>query len=181
MSDTAFLVAITSFDPARKIESIKRIREVTGVGIAEGKAMIESTPSVIMGGLYRSQAEDLSRLLEETGMTVEIRKDKSNEPSLKNLSQINFNPGGKDSVATKRFVYEFQDVGYLSIYGECPDDAYISFEVIDGNNIWLSANRAGWLHLARICCEFGMQSNFEPGYHVHLSTEVAFALSSDIT
>ena len=180
MSDPAYLVVITSFDPARKIESIMRIREVTGVGIAEGKAMIESTPSVIMDGLYRSQAEDLSRLLEETGMTAEIRKDKSNEPSLKNLSQINFYPGGKDSVATKRFVYEFQDVGYLSIH-ECPDDAYISFEVIEGNEIWLLANRAGWLHLARICCQFGMQSDLEPGYHVHISTEVAFELSSDIT
>jgi Family of unknown function (DUF6000)/Ribosomal protein L7/L12 C-terminal domain len=121
MSDTAFLVAITSFDPARKIESIMRIREVTGVGIAEGKAMIESTPSVIMGGLNRSQAEDLTRLLEETGMTAEIREDKSFVPSQKNLGQLNL-----DGLAMNRWWDDFGSQLYLQLLNanflrEAPD------------------------------------------------------------
>ena len=90
MDDSAYLVLIASFDPERKIEGIKRIREVTGFGIAEAKSLIETCPSVIMNGMYLTQTEELSDLLKENGMTVEIQIDEANMPMIKTLDQINF-------------------------------------------------------------------------------------------
>jgi hypothetical protein len=64
----------------------------------------------------------------------------------------------------------------------------IQFSVDDGD-IWLSANSAGWLHLARICAEMGLHSNFRAGYHFHRTLdwkdspgtqhEVSFELADD--
>ena len=90
MDDTADLVLITSFDPERKIAGIKRIREVTGFGIAKAKLLIENCPSEIMNGTYLTQANELSNLLKEKGMTVEIQLDVENLPEIKNFDQINF-------------------------------------------------------------------------------------------
>ncbi len=193
MDERAYLVVITSFDPTRKIQAIMRIREVTGVGLAEAKGLLENTPSILMYGMYRTQAEQLSRLLEERGMVVEIRVDESTEPSQKNLDQLRFTPDPNKPIVVHKFVYEFTDdprYGDLSINLDCPPDAYIKFDIYNGNDFWFSANRAGWLHLAKICCEFGMQSQLESGYHVHISdfintepddSKVTFELSSDIT
>jgi hypothetical protein len=38
---------------------------------------------------------------------------------------------------------------------------------VDGGDIWLSANRSGWLHLARICAEMGLHTESANGYHFH--------------
>lgn len=68
-----------------------------------------------------------------------------------------------------KFVHEFEDDPELADFGidrDLPPGAYIKFD-LDNQNIWLSANRAGWLHLARICAEMGMHTTFEPGYHFH--------------
>ena len=92
MDESAYLVLITSSDPERKIGGIKRIREVTGFGLAKAKTLIENCPSKIMNGMYLTQAEELSDLLKEIGMVVEIKIDEANLPIIKNLDQINFEP-----------------------------------------------------------------------------------------
>jgi hypothetical protein len=92
MDNSAYIVLITSFDPERRIGGIKRIREVTGCGLAEAKLLIENYPSEVMNGMYLTQAEELSGLLKETGMTVEIQIDEANIPIIKNLDQIYFEP-----------------------------------------------------------------------------------------
>ena len=68
-----------------------------------------------------------------------------------------------------KFVHEFDDDPELSDFGmdlDAPEGALIKFE-LSGRDIWLSANRAGWLHLARICAEMGSHSTFSTGYHFH--------------
>jgi hypothetical protein len=192
MDERAYLVVITSFDPTRKIQAIMRIREVTGVGIGEAKRILENNPSILMYGMFRTQAEQLSHLLEEMGMVIDIQVDESTKPSQKNLDQLRFTPDPNKPVVIQKFVYEFVDDprgGDLSIDPHCPSDAYIKFNICNGKDFWLSANRAGWLHLAKVCCEIGMQSQLESGYHVHISdvittepddSKVTFELSSDI-
>jgi hypothetical protein len=44
----------------------------------------------------------------------------------------------------------------------------IRVNVEENGNVWLSANREGWLHLARICAELGTR-DFEPLYHFHMT------------
>lgn len=90
MDSSAYLVLITSFYPERKIGGIKRIREVTGYGLAQAKTLIESCPSEIMNGMYLTQARELSGMLEEIGMTTEIQIDNQRTPEVKNLAQIDF-------------------------------------------------------------------------------------------
>jgi len=68
-----------------------------------------------------------------------------------------------------KFVHQFEDGaenGVLSIDTDVTGTVRIQVEISDGDKIWLSANRAGWLHLARICAELGMV-DYEPGYHFH--------------
>jgi len=91
------------------------------------------------------------------------------------------------------FTHEFDDdppLGDLDMDTDLPPGATIKFHG-DGKEIWLSANRAGWLHLARICAEMGLHSGFTPGYHFHRShdwhdspgigNEVSFELAEDPT
>ena len=92
MNDSAYSVFITSFDPERKIRGIRRVREVTGFGLAQAKSLVENCPSVVLNGMYLAQAEELSGLLKDAGMTVEIQTDQVNIPKIKNLDQINFEP-----------------------------------------------------------------------------------------
>ena len=90
-----------------------------------------------------------------------------------------------------RFVHEFEDEpkrGDFEVGLDSPQGVRIQFKV-DGQNIWLSANREGWLHLARISAEMGLHSQAIPGYHFHRSfdwkwsadpnREVTFELQED--
>jgi hypothetical protein len=58
----------------------------------------------------------------------------------------------------------------LSVEITAENDEKIAVNIENGKNIWLSANKAGWLHLARICAELGTRE-LEPGYHFHLTFE----------
>ncbi|MBA2637712.1 MAG: hypothetical protein H0U79_05765 [Solirubrobacterales bacterium] len=68
-----------------------------------------------------------------------------------------------------KFVHQFDDhsaTGELSIETNTAGGEHIRVELEEGGKVWLSANPAGWLHLARLCAELGM-ADYEPGYHFH--------------
>jgi large subunit ribosomal protein L7/L12 len=74
-SDSRFTVVITEFDPDLKIQAIKEVRAATGLGLADAKNLIESTPSIVKTGLTRSEAEALATGLRAQRMSVELRPE----------------------------------------------------------------------------------------------------------
>ena len=69
---TEFDVVMTSFG-AEKIKVIKEIRGITGLGLAEAKAMVEKAPVAVKEGISKDDAEALKKQLEEAGAKVEIK------------------------------------------------------------------------------------------------------------
>lgn len=55
-----------------KIQVIKVVREITGLGLTEAKAVVESAPKVIKEGVAKAEAESMKKKLEETGAKVEL-------------------------------------------------------------------------------------------------------------
>ncbi|NLL46163.1 MAG: 50S ribosomal protein L7/L12 [Clostridiales bacterium] len=69
---TEFDVVMTSFG-AEKIKVIKVVREITGLGLAEAKALVEGVPAKIKEALSKDDAEALKAKLVEVGATVELK------------------------------------------------------------------------------------------------------------
>ena len=69
---TEFDVVLASFGD-EKIKVIKIVREVTGLGLAEAKAVVEAAPKAIKEGVSKDEAEDLKKKLEEAGAKVELK------------------------------------------------------------------------------------------------------------
>ena len=69
---TEFDVVMTSFG-AEKIKVIKEIRGITGLGLAEAKAMVEKVPVAAKEGISKEDAEALKAQLEAVGAAVEIK------------------------------------------------------------------------------------------------------------
>ena len=69
---TEFDVVMTAFG-AEKIKVIKEVRGITGLGLAEAKAMVEGVPAKIKEGVSKEDAEALKAQLEAVGATVEIK------------------------------------------------------------------------------------------------------------
>lgn len=69
---TEFDVVMTSFG-AEKIKVIKEIRGITGLGLAEAKAMVEKVPVAVKEGISKEDAEALRAQLEAVGAAVEIK------------------------------------------------------------------------------------------------------------
>lgn len=69
---TEFNVVMTSFG-ANKIEVIKVIRAVTGLGLKEAKDMVEGVPATVKEGASKADAEDIKKKLTEAGATVEVK------------------------------------------------------------------------------------------------------------
>ena len=67
-----FDVILTSFG-AEKIKVIKAVREITGLGLAEAKALVEAAPKAIKEGASKEDAEALKAKLEEVGASVELK------------------------------------------------------------------------------------------------------------
>jgi Ribosomal protein L7/L12 C-terminal domain len=120
MSDKAYAVLVTSVDPEWKIRAIKRIREITGVGLAEAAAKVENLPSTIVNGLFDSQAQELSQLLKTAGMETEIRADPANAPALKSLRQMTFDSSDTDMLSGREIVIPIAGGGQLSIAARRP-------------------------------------------------------------
>ena len=70
---TEFDVVLASFDAAAKIKVIKVVREITGLGLAEAKAVVEGTPKTLKEAVSKEDAEDLKAKVEEAGGKVELK------------------------------------------------------------------------------------------------------------
>ena len=70
---TEFDVVLASFDAAAKIKVIKVVREITGLGLAEAKAVVEGAPKALKEGVSKEDAEALKAPLEEAGSKVELK------------------------------------------------------------------------------------------------------------
>ena len=58
---------------AEKIKVIKAVREITGLGLAEAKALVESAPKALKEGVSKEDAEELKKKLEDVGAKVELK------------------------------------------------------------------------------------------------------------
>jgi len=69
---TEFDVILTSFGE-KKINVIKEVRSITGLGLKEAKEAVESAPKAIKEGVSKEEAEEVKKKLEEAGASVEIK------------------------------------------------------------------------------------------------------------
>ena len=69
---TEFNVILTGFGD-KKIQVIKVVREITGLGLKEAKDLVEGAPKPVKEGVNKEIADDFQKKLEESGATVEIK------------------------------------------------------------------------------------------------------------
>ena len=69
---TEFEVILTSFGE-KKINVIKEIRAITGLGLKEAKEFVESSPKAVKEGVSTEEAEEIKKKLEEAGASAEIK------------------------------------------------------------------------------------------------------------
>ena len=58
---------------AQKIQVIKAVREITGLGLKEAKAVVDGAPKEVKTGVAKAEAEEMKKKLEEAGATVELK------------------------------------------------------------------------------------------------------------
>ncbi len=58
---------------AEKIKVIKAVREITGLGLGEAKALVEAAPKAVKEGVAKDEADSMKAKLEEAGATVELK------------------------------------------------------------------------------------------------------------
>ena len=64
---TEFTVTLESFDAAKNIPVIKAVREITGLGLGEAKALVEGAPKTLKEGVNKTEADDMIKKIEEAG------------------------------------------------------------------------------------------------------------------
>ena len=69
---TSFTVVLSEIG-AQKIKVIKVVREITGLGLKEAKALVDEAPSNVKEDVDKDEAEDIKAKLEEAGATVEFK------------------------------------------------------------------------------------------------------------
>jgi large subunit ribosomal protein L7/L12 len=69
---TEFDVILTG-DGGKKIQVIKEVRAITGLGLTEAKTLVESTPKAVKEGVNKAEAEEIKKKIEEAGGTVELK------------------------------------------------------------------------------------------------------------
>ena len=69
---TEFDVILTG-DGGKKINVIKEVRAITGLGLGEAKALVEGAPKPVKEGVNKEEAEKIKKQIEEAGGTVELR------------------------------------------------------------------------------------------------------------
>ncbi len=70
---TEFDVILDSFDPASKIKVLKAVREATGLGLGEAKALVEAAPKAVKEGISKDEAEALKKAIEEVGGKITVK------------------------------------------------------------------------------------------------------------
>ncbi|MDB9800335.1 50S ribosomal protein L7/L12 [Alphaproteobacteria bacterium] len=71
-AQTEFNVMLTAFGE-KKINVIKEVRAVTGLGLKEAKDLVEAAPALVKEGVSQAEANEVKVKLEEAGATVEIK------------------------------------------------------------------------------------------------------------
>jgi large subunit ribosomal protein L7/L12 len=69
---TEFDVVLTGMG-SNKVAVIKAVRAITGLGLKEAKAEVESAPSTLKEGVSKDEAEEIKKTLEEAGASVEVK------------------------------------------------------------------------------------------------------------
>jgi len=69
---TEFNVELTGAG-AKKIDVIKVVREITGLGLGEAKALVEGAPKVLKEGISKADAEEIKKKLEGAGAVVTLK------------------------------------------------------------------------------------------------------------
>ena len=69
---TEFDVILTSVGD-KKIQVIKEVRAITGLGLKEAKALVDQAPAPVKEGIPKEEAEEIKKKLEEAGAAVEIK------------------------------------------------------------------------------------------------------------
>lgn len=69
---TEFDVVLTG-DGGKKINVIKEVRAITGLGLTEAKALVEGAPKAVKEGVSKDEAEKVKKQLEDAGATVELK------------------------------------------------------------------------------------------------------------
>jgi large subunit ribosomal protein L7/L12 len=70
---TEFDVILESFDAAAKIKVLKAVRNATGLGLGDAKALVEAAPKPIKEGISKDDAEALKKEIEEAGGKVTLK------------------------------------------------------------------------------------------------------------
>jgi large subunit ribosomal protein L7/L12 len=70
---TEFTVVLTAVDPAKKVNVIKVVREITGLGLKEAKDMVEGAPQTVKEGANKADSDAMKKKLEEAGGKVELK------------------------------------------------------------------------------------------------------------
>ena len=69
---TEFDVELTNFG-AKKLDVIKAVREITGLGLKDAKDLVEGAPKMVKEGVSKDEAETVKKALEEAGAEVEVK------------------------------------------------------------------------------------------------------------
>ncbi len=69
---TEFDVVLAAFGE-NKINVIKEVRAITGLGLGEAKALVEGAPKTVKEGVNKAEAEDIKKKLEGAGAKVELK------------------------------------------------------------------------------------------------------------
>ena len=69
---TEFDVILANFG-AKKLDVIKAVREITGLGLKDAKDLVEAAPKAVKEGATKDEAENIKKALEAAGATVELK------------------------------------------------------------------------------------------------------------
>jgi len=70
---TEFTVMLDGFDPAKKINVIKVVREITGLGLKEAKDLVEGSPKAVKENISKDDAAKFKKQLEDGGAKVSVK------------------------------------------------------------------------------------------------------------
>ncbi|MDO9451676.1 MAG: 50S ribosomal protein L7/L12 [Stagnimonas sp.] len=72
-AQTEFTVILSGIDAAKKVNVIKVVREITGLGLKEAKDLVEGAPQTVKEGVNKADADALKAKITEAGGTVTVK------------------------------------------------------------------------------------------------------------